>query len=85
MNNLKIDTNARDLQLGAVVVQNRKPIAFYSRKLTGAHKRYKVTEKELLSIVETLKYFRTILLGKRLRIYTGHLKLTCKNLILIEF
>ena len=34
---------------------------------------------ELLSIVETLKYFINILLGQKLRIYTGHKNLTCKN------
>ena len=54
-------------------------IAFYGRKLTDSHKRYTVKEKELLSIVEILKEFRTILLGKKLRIYTDHKNLTCKN------
>ena len=34
--------------------------------------RYTLTEKELLSIVETLKYFRTVLIGQRLRIHTYH-------------
>ena len=30
-------------------------------------------------MVETLKYFRTILIGQKLRIYTDHKNLTCKN------
>ena len=40
---------------------------------------YKVTQRELLSIVETLKEFRTILIGHRLRIYTDYSNLTCKH------
>ena len=74
----KIHTDASVLQLGAVISQKGKQIAFYSRKLTYAKQRYTVTERELLSIVETLKYFWTILLGQKLRIYTDHKNLTCK-------
>ena len=75
----KILTDANDLQLGPVISQKGKPITLYIIKLTNAHKRYEVTEKDLLSIVETLKEFRTILLGKILIIYTHHKNLTCKH------
>jgi hypothetical protein len=61
----KIHTDASALQLGAVVAQNNKPIAFFSRKLNPAQRRYTTTERELLAIVETLEEFRTILLGRR--------------------
>jgi hypothetical protein len=61
----EIHTDASALQLGAVVAHNKKPIAFFSRKLNPAQKRYTTTERELLAIVETLKEFRTILLGRR--------------------
>ena len=50
-----IHTDARKFHLGAVISQDGKPIAFYSRKLTKPQQWYTVTEKELLSIVETLK------------------------------
>ena len=70
---------ARNYQLGAVIIQNSKTIAFYSRKLTGTQTRYTVTEKEFLRIVETLKNFRTILLGQKLKIYTDHKNIRCGN------
>ena len=75
----KIHINASAFQLGSVIIQKGKPIAFYSRKLTDAQQWYTVTEREQLSIIETLKDFRTILLGQKLRIYSDHKNLTCKN------
>ena len=65
--------------MGAVVSQGNKPIAFYSRKLNPAQTRYTTTEKELLSILETLKEFRNILLGQQIRVYTDHKNLTYKQ------
>ncbi len=75
----EIHTDASDYQLGSVISQQGKPIAFYSRKLSPAQTRYTTTEQELLAIIETLKEFRNILLGQQLKIYTDHENLTCKN------
>ena len=72
--------DASDFQLGVVIIQEVKKIVFYSRKLTKHPTRYKETEKELLSIVENLRYFCTILLGQELKIYTNHKNLFCKTI-----
>jgi hypothetical protein len=69
-------TDASDHQLGAVIMQDEKPIAFYSRKLNTAQKRYTTTERgrELLSTIETCKVYKNIQLGYHLPIivFTDH-------------
>ena len=71
--------DASKTHLGSVISQDKKPIAFYSRKLQPAQTQYTTTERELLSIVETLKEFTNILLGQKIIVHTDHKNLTCKN------
>jgi hypothetical protein len=70
-----IYTDASGKQLGAVITQDEKPIAFYSRKLKSAQQRYTTGEQELLSIVENLCEFRNILLGYKITVHTDHTKI----------
>ncbi len=51
----EIYTNASTKQLGAVITQENRPIAFFSWKLSGKQSKYTVTKLELLAIVETLE------------------------------
>ncbi len=50
----EIYTDSSKFQLGAVITQNNRPLAFFSRKLSKAQQKYSVTEQELLAIVKTL-------------------------------
>ena len=74
-----IHTDTCLYQLGTCILQNDKPIAFYSRKLNLAQTRYTTTERELLSIVEVLKEFRNILFSQQIRVHTDHENLTQKK------
>jgi hypothetical protein len=72
--------DASDKQLGAVITQDEKPIAFYSRNLNSAQQRYTTGEEELLSIEETIRELCHILLGYRIIVHTDHkTKSICKN------
>ena len=73
-------TDASNTQLGAVIMQDNKPLAFYSRKMTNTQKRYTTGEQELLSIVETLKEFKNILFGQKLIVHTDHKNIVYGNL-----
>ena len=76
---IEIHTDASLKQIGVVITQDEKPIAFYSRKLRDCQHNYTTTEHKLLVIVETLKEFRTILLGQKIKVYTDHKNLTFSN------
>ncbi len=71
---------ASTMQLGAVITQGNRPIAFFSRKLSKMQSKYSVTKIKHLAIVETLKEFQGMLWGQVIKVYTDHKNLTCDAL-----
>ena len=74
-----VETDASDLAIGAVLSQpddrtRLHPIAFHSRKMTGAELNYDVHDKELLAIVESFKIWKVYLEGAKheVQVFTDH-------------
>ena len=57
----EIYTNVSDYQLGAAIIQDKQPIAYWSRLLQTTRMKYTTTEKELLAIILCLKEYEKIL------------------------
>ncbi len=71
----EVYTDASSKQLGAVITQDNRPIAFFSWKLSTMQRKYSVTKIKLLAIVETLKEFKGTLWGQSIKVYTDHANL----------
>jgi hypothetical protein len=67
-----IFTDASVYQFGACFMQEGKQVAYYSKKLHGAHINYVTIDKELLCVVATLCELRSMLLGAELHVHTEH-------------
>ena len=71
-----LDTDASGHGLGAVLSQmqdgNERVISYFSRVLTRPEQQYCVTRRELLALVESVKYFHHYLLGRHFVVRTDH-------------
>jgi hypothetical protein len=67
---------ASSTQLGAVISQDNRPIAFFSRNLSETQQKCSVTKIELMAVVEKLKEFKGMLWGQDIKVYTDHKNLT---------
>ena len=65
-------TDASDLGLGAVLLQEDHPVAFESRKLSSAEQAYHTSEKEMLAVVHALRTWRCYLEGVTFKVITDH-------------
>ena len=67
-----LNVDASIMGLGAVIMQDGKPVAFGSRTLTTCERRYANIERELLAIVWGAQKFHTYVYGRRVIVETDH-------------
>ena len=72
----RLECDASDRAIGSLLSQNGKALGFYSKKLTEAETRYTIVEKELLSIVRGLVFFKKIICNRPVTLITDN-----KNLV----
>ena len=65
---LQIDASKKGL--GAVILQDSKPVMFASRALTGAEKNYQNLERECLAMIWGMEKFHYFLYGKHFTLET---------------
>src|ERR1700680_782428 len=75
----KVTTDACSRAIGAVLSQNNgkgdHPIAYLSKKLSGAEQNWPAHEQELFAVVNALKHCKYYLLGSRFDVYTDSIAL----------
>ena len=67
-----IQSDASKKGLGAVLLQDNKPVIYASRALTETEQRYSNIERELLSVVFALERFHHYIYGYKAKVQTDH-------------
>ena len=67
----EIETDTSEHAIAASLTQNGRLVAFFSRTLTSAEQKHSSVEKEAYAIVETIRKWQHLLLGKRFKLITN--------------
>ena len=67
-----VETDASNTRIGAVLLQQGRPIAFFSKSLAVQHQGLLVYGKEMLAVVNAVQKWRPYLLGGHFIIKTDH-------------
>lgn len=77
---LALFTDASDFTMGGAlqqhVTEGWQPLAFLTKNMNPAQKKYSPYDRELLAIYESIKHFRHMLEGRHFSVFTDHRPLT---------
>ncbi|KAG0439039.1 Retrovirus-related Pol polyprotein from transposon 17.6 [Dictyocoela muelleri] len=74
-----LETDASDTGFGARLSQNDKTVGFYSKKISKSEINYTVMEKEIMSIIRSLEYFKYLIWNSKVIIKTDNKDLISKK------
>lgn len=67
-----VDCDALGTRFGAVLHQNARPLAFYSRLFAALHLKIAAYERELIGLVQAIRHWRPCLWGRRFIVRTDN-------------
>jgi RNase H-like domain found in reverse transcriptase len=69
---LEVVADASDIAVGAVLMQEGRPCAYYSKKLSSTETLYSASDREMLAVTYALREWRCYLEGCEFTIVTDH-------------